>query len=162
MPNQENLDLITLGRVSMDLFSEQIGAPFTEIESFSTSVGGSPTNIAIGTSRLGLRSAAFTAVGDDEVGKFVRRYLEKEGVATDYLPVKAGTRTGLAVLGIEPPDKFPLVFYRENAADIHLNIDDVLALPLERTRSLLLSGTAFEPGKLSRCRPGGGGNRLRC
>ena len=64
-------DLITLGRVSMDLFSEQIGADFTDIKSFSTSVGGSPTNIAIGTSRLGLQSAAFTAVGDDKVGDFV-------------------------------------------------------------------------------------------
>ncbi|MEM7344114.1 MAG: 5-dehydro-2-deoxygluconokinase [Chloroflexota bacterium] len=139
-------DLITLGRVSMDLFSEQIGADFTDIESFSTSVGGSPTNIAIGTSRLGLQSAAFTAVGDDKVGDFVRSYLAKEGVMTDYIPTKAGTRTGLAVLGIQPPDKFPLVFYRENPADIHLNIDDVLALPLADTRALLLSGTALSRG----------------
>ena len=146
MQNTKTLDLITLGRVSMDLFSEQIGADFIDIESFSTSVGGSPTNIAIGTSRLGLRSAAFTAVGDDEVGKFVRHYLEKEGVITDFIPIKTGTRTGLAVLGIQPPDKFPLVFYRENPADIHLTIDDVLALPLEQSRALLLSGTALSRG----------------
>ncbi len=144
--SQQNLDLITLGRVSMDLFSEQLGAPFIEIESFSTSVGGSPTNIAIGTSRLGLQSAAFTAVGDDEVGKFVRNYLQKEGVVTDYIPTKVGTRTGLAVLGIQPPDKFPLVFYRENPADIHLDIHDVMTLPFEHSRALLLSGTALSRG----------------
>lgn len=140
------IDLITVGRVSMDLFSEQIGAAFEDIESFSTSVGGSPTNIAIGTSRLGLRSALLTAVGDDEVGKFVRNYLAKEGVMIDHIPTKTGTRTGLAVLGIQPPDKFPLVFYRENPADIHLNIDDVLALPLAKTRGILLSGTALSRG----------------
>ncbi|MEM7533771.1 MAG: 5-dehydro-2-deoxygluconokinase [Chloroflexota bacterium] len=146
MENTQTLDLITLGRVSMDLFSEQLGAPFTDIESFSTSVGGSPTNIAIGTSQLGLRSAAFTAVGDDKVGDFVRNYIQKKGVNIDYILTKAGKRTGLAVLGIEPPDKFPLVFYRDDPADIYLDIDDVLALPMADTRALLLSGTALSRG----------------
>jgi len=71
-------DLLTIGRVSMDLFSLNIGAPFSEIEAFDTGVGGSPTNIAIGSSRLGLKVAALTAIGEDRVGEFVLRFLQKE------------------------------------------------------------------------------------
>lgn len=140
------LDLITVGRVSLDLFSRDIGAPFPQINSFETSVGGSPVNIAIGTSRLGLRSLAFTAVGDDEVGRFVRAYLDREGVDTAHIAVRAGRRTGLAVVGVQPPDKFPLLFYRENPADIHLSLDDAKALPLDDARALQLSGTALSRG----------------
>lgn len=140
------LDLVTLGRVSMDLFSLNIGAPFVDIQGFDTSVGGSPTNIAIGSSRLRLKVAALTAVGDDPVGDFVIQFLRNEGVVTDYIPRKPSARTGLAVLGIEPPEKFPLVFYRENPADIHLSIDDVMAAPLAESRALLLSGTALSRG----------------
>ncbi|MBV7329087.1 5-dehydro-2-deoxygluconokinase [Chloroflexi bacterium TSY] len=139
-------DLITIGRVSMDLFAENIGAPFDEITGFETGVGGSPSNIAIGSSRLGLKTALLTAVGDDEVGKFVLRYLRDSGVATDYIPTKSGTRTGMAVVGVQPPDKFPLVFYREDPADIYLTIDDVATLPIANTRALLLSGTALSRG----------------
>ncbi|MEM9952807.1 MAG: 5-dehydro-2-deoxygluconokinase [Chloroflexota bacterium] len=139
-------DLMTIGRVSMDLFSLQIGAPFSQIEFFESSVGGSPTNIAIGSSRLGLNTIAMTAVGDDPVGDFVLRYLADENVNTDFIPRKPNARTGLAVLGIEPPDRFPLVFYRENPADIHLSIDDMLTAPIIDCRAILLSGTALSRG----------------
>lgn len=139
-------DLITVGRVSMDLFSLQIGAPFVNIESFDTGVGGSPTNIAIGSSRLGLKTAVLTAVGEDPVGDFVLAFLEEEKVDTAFARRKPDTRTGMAVLGIEPPDKFPLVFYRENPADIHLSIDDVMQAPIAESRALLLSGTALSRG----------------
>lgn len=139
-------DLITLGRVSMDLFSENIGAPFEQIESFETGVGGSPSNIAIGSSRLGLNVAAITAVGDDKTGDFVLHYLQNEGVDANYIPRKSGTRTGMAVVGVQPPDKFPLVFYRDNAADIYLTIDDIEAAPISESRALLLSGTALSRG----------------
>ncbi len=130
----------------MDLFSQNIGSPFVEIEGFETSVGGSPVNIAIGSSRLGLKTATLTAVGEDEVGKFVRHYLEGEGVDTHYIPTKPNTRTGMAVVGIQPPDKFPLVFYRENPADIYLTIEDAMTLPLSHCRAILLSGTALSRG----------------
>ncbi|MDE2820667.1 MAG: 5-dehydro-2-deoxygluconokinase [Chloroflexota bacterium] len=139
-------DVITVGRVSMDLFSLDIGAAFQDITAFETGVGGSPVNIAIGASRLGLTSIAFTAVGDDEVGRFVRRYLDDEGVVTDFIAVKPGTRTGMAVVGVQPPDRFPLLFYRENPADIHLSIDEAAALPLSQARAISLSGTAFSRG----------------
>lgn len=142
-----NIDLITVGRVSMDLFARDIGADFPDITAFESGVGGSPVNIAIGASRLGLRSLAFTAVGDDEVGRFVRHYLEKERVNTDFIPLKAGKRTGMAVVGVQPPDQFPLLFYREDPADIHLTIDDARQLPLAEARALCLSGTALSRGR---------------
>lgn len=141
-----SFDLITLGRVSMDLFSQNIGVPFEKIEAFETSVGGSPTNIAIASSRLGLNVAAITAVGADKTGDFVIDYLKNEKVNTAHIPIKAGTRTGMAVVGVQPPDKFPLVFYRDNAADIHLTIDDIAAAPIAESRALLLSGTALSRG----------------
>lgn len=137
------LDLLTIGRVSLDLFSEQAGAPFPSIRSFATSVGGSPVNIAIGASRLGLQAATLTAVGEDPVGDFVLHSLQKEGVDTRYIVKIPRMRTGLAVVGVEPPDRFPLVFYRDAAADWHLSIDDVCAAPITETRILLLSGTAL-------------------
>ena len=138
-------DVITIGRVSMDLFAENVGASFVDISGFETGVGGSPSNIAIGTARLGLKVALLTAVGDDEVGKFVRSYLKKDGVDTSFIPTKPH-RTGMAVVGVQPPDKFPLVFYREDPADIYLTIDDAKALPIAESRALLLSGTALSRG----------------
>lgn len=134
-------DLVTMGRSGIDLYSNDVGAPFVEIKSFAAYVGGSPTNIAVGARRLGLDVALLTAVGNDPVGDFVLNFLDKEGVETRYIPRKPGARTSAVVLGIEPPDKFPLVFYRDNAADIQLNIDDVLAAPLGETRVFEFAGT---------------------
>jgi len=139
-------DLITVGRVNMDLFSQDVGVDFAEITGFDTAVGGSPSNVAIGTSRLGMRSIAFTAVGDDTVGDFVLRYLRDEGVATDFIQRKAGKRTSLAMVGVQPPDSFPLTFYRDDPADIHLTIDDAGLLPIAATKAVLLSGDAFSRG----------------
>jgi len=140
------VDLITVGRISLDLFALDIGAEFHDITGFETGVGGSPVNIAIGASRLGLRSIAFTAVGDDPVGQFLRRFLTNEQVNPDFIPVKSGRRTGMAVVGVQPPDRFPLLFYRENPADIHLTIEEAKGLPLAETRALSLSGTALSRG----------------
>ena len=139
-------DLITLGRCGMDLYSLDVGAPFAEISAFSTAVGGSPTNIAIAASRLGLRVAVLTAVGDDLVGDYILVHLAREGVETRFVPRKAGKRSGLAMLGIEPPDRFPLVFYRDDPADIYLNIEDVSRAPVGECRALLVSGTAVSRG----------------
>lgn len=142
-------DLLTIGRSSIDLYSNNSGAPFTEISSFGAFVGGCPTNIAVGTKRLGLKTALLTAVGEDPVGDFVLNFLNREGVETNFIPRKPGTRTSAVMLGIEPPDKFPLVFYRDNCADVEISIDDVLNAPLQNTRALLISGTGLskEPSR---------------
>src|SRR5207247_9506464 len=138
-------DLITMGRSSIDLYANDVGAPFVEIRSFAAYVGGSPTNIAVGAQRLGLRTAVLTAVGDDPVGDFILNFLVKEGVETKFIPRKPGTRTSAVVLGIEPPDKFPLVYYRDNCADNQLSIDDSLAALLAGCRSFEFSGTGLTP-----------------
>jgi 5-dehydro-2-deoxygluconokinase len=136
-------DLITMGRSSIDLYSNDIGAPFPEITSFGAFVGGCPTNIVVGAARLGLRTGLLTAVGTDPVGDFVLRFLDNEGVDVTFIPRKADKRTSAVVLGIEPPDRFPLVFYRDGCADIALTIDDVNAAPLTDTKCLLISGTGL-------------------
>jgi 5-dehydro-2-deoxygluconokinase len=138
-----DFDLIAAGRSSIDLYSNDIGAPFAEITSFAAFVGGCPTNISVGARRLGLRTALLTAVGDDLVGEFVLRFLRREGVDVRSVPVKAGFRTSAVLLGIEPPDRFPLVFYRDRPPDLELTIDDVVAAPLDRTRAFLFTGTGL-------------------
>ena len=150
MPKESaTFDLITMGRSSIDLYANEVGAPFVDIQSFAAYVGGSPTNIASGASRLGLRSAVLTAVGDDPVGDFILNFLTKEGVETKFIPRKSGFRTSAVVLGIEPPDKFPLVYYRDNCADNQLSIDDVLATPIHDCRVFEFSGTGLsrEPSR---------------
>ena len=143
------IDLLCMGRSSIDLYSNDSGASFVDIQSFGAFVGGCPTNIAVGAHRLGLRTALLTAVGDDPVGDFVVTFLKREGVVTDYIPRKSGRRTSAVVLGIEPPDRFPLVFYRDNCADSALTISDVDAAPIESCRAVLLSGTGLsaEPSR---------------
>src|SRR5206468_7640052 len=144
-----------MGRSSIDLYANDVGAPFVDIKSFAAyvggsptniavgaqrlglktavltaDVGGSPTNIAVGAQRLGLKTAVLTAVGEDPVADFILKFLNEEGVETRFIPRKPGTRTSAVVLGIEPPDKCPLVYYRDNCADNQLSIDDVLKTPV--------------------------------
>jgi 5-dehydro-2-deoxygluconokinase len=146
---ESTYDLLTMGRSSIDLYSNDVGAPFEAISSFAAYVGGCPTNIAVGAQRLGLRTALLTAVGADSVGSFITAFLRREGVESAYIPTKPGRRSSAVVLGIEPPDKFPLTYYRDNCADAELTIDDVLAAPVARSRALLISGTGLsrEPSR---------------
>ncbi len=134
-------DTLHMGRSSIDLYSNDVGSPFAEITSFAAYVGGSPTNISVGAHRLGLNCALLTAVGDDPVGDFILHFLNNEGVETKFIPRKPQHRSSAVVLGIEPPDKFPLVYYRENCADINLTIDDVLAAPVADCKVFQFAGT---------------------
>ncbi|HYN89041.1 MAG TPA: 5-dehydro-2-deoxygluconokinase, partial [Ardenticatenaceae bacterium] len=134
-------DTFHMGRSGIDLYANDVGSRFVEIKSFAAYVGGSPTNISVGTRRLGLKSALLTAVGEDPVGDFVLHFLQAEGVETRFIPRKPGHVTSAVLLGIEPPDRFPLVFYRDNCADVQLSVDDVLAAPLADCRVLQFAGT---------------------
>jgi 5-dehydro-2-deoxygluconokinase len=141
-PNaHKTYDSFHMGRSSIDLYSNDVGAPFVNITSFAAYVGGSPTNISVGARRLGLKSALLTGVGQDPVGDFILHFLNNEGVDTQYTVRKPGKRSSAVVLGIEPPDKFPLVYYRDNCADIELTIDDVLAAPIAQSRVFQFAGT---------------------
>jgi len=142
-------DLLAVGRSSIDLYANEIGAPFTEVKTFSAYVGGSPTNIIVGARRLGLRAALLTAVGEDLVGDFVLSFLAREGVEASFSPRKPGRRTSAFMLAIQPPDKFPIVPYRDNCADLELTIDDVRAAPVAESRALLVTGSGLsrEPSR---------------
>lgn len=134
-------DSLHMGRSSIDLYSNNVGAPFVEIESFAAYVGGSPTNISVQGRRLGLKTALLTAVGVDPVGDFLLNFLQNEGVATQYIARKPEHRTSAVILGIEPPDRFPLVYYRDRCADIELTIDDVLSSPVTECAVFQFAGT---------------------
>jgi len=140
---EHSYDVLAVGRSSIDLYANEIGAPFTEIKSFAAYVGGSPTNICVGARRLGLRTALLTAVGDDLVGDFVLNFLEREGIAVEFSPRKAGRRTSAFMLAIQPPDKFPIVPYRDNCADLELTIGDVMTAPVTASRALLVTGSGL-------------------
>ncbi len=146
---EKSYDVITYGRSSIDLYSANIGADFVDIQSFNAYVGGSPLNMAVGTKRLGLRSALITGIGQDQVGDFLLNFLNKEGVETKFIPRKPGFRTSAVVLGIQPPDNFPLVYYRENCADSKVNIDDVIYANVGACRLFEISATALnvEPSR---------------
>jgi len=144
MTNPEKLyDVITYGRSSIDLYSQEVGAPFEDIPGFHAFVGGSPLNIAVGCSRLGLNASLLSGVGKDKVGDFILKFLKNENVRTENVRIIEGTRSSAVLLGIEPPDRFPLVYYRDNCADSQINIDQVLNAGIEKAKMLEVSGTAL-------------------
>ncbi len=149
MSTQKKYDVITMGRSSIDLYSQNVGVEFIDIRGFDAFVGGSPLNIATGCQRLGLNASLLTGVGDDKVGDFILNFLAKEKIETRFIPRIAGARSSAVLLGIQPPDKFPLVFYRNNAADSQVTIDHVKAVPMEEFRLLEISATALniEPSR---------------
>ena len=149
MKRNKKIDLITIGRSSIDLYSQNIGSKFENIKGFDAFVGGSPLNIAVGCSRLGLDTEILTAVGNDKVGDFILNFLKKENINIKNIPKINGTRTSAVLLGIEPPNNFPLVFYRDNAADSMININHVNSFQIERCKILGVSGTALnkEPSR---------------
>jgi len=121
------LELLTIGRVSVDLYAEQFGVPLAAVQTFAKSVGGSPTNVAVAAARLGLCSAVVTAVGDDAFGAYVRDALVGFGVDTRFVGSHPTLRTPLAIAAMDPPDDPTLVFYREPAApDEEIALDEPL------------------------------------
>jgi 5-dehydro-2-deoxygluconokinase len=142
-------DVLAIGRSSIDLYAHEIGRAITDVRSFDAYVGGCPTNVSVGTRRLGLRSALLTAVGDDQVGDFVTAFLDREQVDTQFIPRKPGHRTSAVILTIQPPDKFPLTFYRDNCADRALTTGDVARAPVKDSRVVFVTGTGLshEPAR---------------
>ncbi|MCW3063795.1 MAG: PfkB domain protein [Solirubrobacterales bacterium] len=118
-------DVITTGRVGVDLYPEQIGVALADVRTFAKSLGGSPTNVAVAAARLGSRSAVVTKVGDDPFGPFVRTALEGFGVDARWVGTDPELRTPIVFCEVHPPDRFPLLFYREpKAPDMNLTPAD--------------------------------------
>ncbi len=137
----KTLDLITIGRSSVDLYGAQIGGRLEDMGSFDKYIGGSPTNIACGTARLGLKSAVITGVGDEHMGRFIREQLQREGVNTDGVKTDPERLTALVLLGIRDQEQFPLIFYRENCADMGLTVDDIDPMFIQSARAVVATGT---------------------
>ena len=141
--SQRPLDVITIGRASVDLYGQQIGTRLEDVASFAKSVGGCPTNLAIGCARLGLRSALITRVGDEHMGRFIREQLVREGVAVDGVVTDNERLTALVLLSVEDDARFPLIFYRDNCADMALDEDDIDPRLIASAKSVLVTGTHF-------------------
>lgn len=137
----KDLDIITIGRSSVDLYGAQIGGRLEDMRSFDKYIGGSPTNIACGTARLGLKSAVITGVGNEHMGRFILEELHREGVNTDGVKTDPDRLTALVLLGIRDQAQFPLIFYRENCADMGLTIDDIDPAFITRARAVVATGT---------------------
>ncbi|WP_068108235.1 bifunctional 5-dehydro-2-deoxygluconokinase/5-dehydro-2-deoxyphosphogluconate aldolase [Tropicimonas marinistellae] len=137
----EHLDLITIGRSSVDLYGAQVGGRLEDMGSFDKYIGGSPTNIACGTARLGLKSAVITGVGDEHMGRFIREQLAREGVNIEGVKTDPDRLTALVLLGIRDQEQFPLIFYRENCADMGLTVTDIDPNFIRRARAVVATGT---------------------
>jgi 5-dehydro-2-deoxygluconokinase len=135
------LDVITIGRSSVDLYGAQIGGRLEDMASFRKYIGGSPTNMAAGTARLGLKSALITRVGDEHMGRFIREELAREGVDVRGVKTDPERLTALVLLGIRDEKQFPLIFYRADCADMALCEDDIDEAFIAEARSLVATGT---------------------
>ena len=137
------LDLICMGRVAVDFYAEQVHSALEDAQSFRKYLGGCAGNTAVGTARLGLKSAMFSCVGTDDMGIYLRNTLEKEGVDTSLLRNTPENLTALVLLGVNPPERFPLIFYRENCADMQIQPEDAEPEIFKKAKALLITGTGL-------------------
>jgi 5-dehydro-2-deoxygluconokinase len=146
-------DVITMGRVGVDLYPEQSGVPLAEVETFRKSLGGSPVNVAVAAARLAggrARVAAITKVGDDAFGPYVRAAMESFGVDTRWVGTDPELRTPVVFCEIHPPDSFPLLFYREpKAPDMNISADELDLDAIRAARLFWTTGTGLsdEPSR---------------
>ncbi len=151
MPELEVItEVITMGRIGVDLYPEQIGVPLAEVRTFAKSLGGSATNVAVGAARLGRRAAVITKVGDDGFGTYVRRALVGFGVDARWVGTDPDLRTPIVFCEIYPPDRFPLLFYREpKAPDLNLSVTDLDLEAIARAPLFWTTGTGLsdEPSR---------------
>lgn len=137
------LDVICIGRCSVDLYGQQIGSRLEDIASFAKSVGGSPANMAIGTARLGLKSGLVTRVGDEQMGRFVIEQMRREGVAVEGIKTDPGRLTALVLLAVEDEGVSPMIFYRSDCADMALSEEDIDEAFIASARAIVVTGTHF-------------------
>ncbi len=141
--NERKYDLICLGRLAVDLYAQQPGARLEDATSFAKYLGGSSANAAFGATRLGLRTAMLSRVGDDHMGRFLRETLAREGCDVSQVSVDPQRLTALVLLGIKNRDTFPLIFYRENCADMAISAADIDESFIASSWALAITGTHF-------------------
>jgi len=140
-PGPRRFDLACLGRLAVDLYAQQVGCSLEDASSFAKYLGGSSANIAFGAARLGLQVAMISRVGDEQMGRFLTRTLQREGCDTSMVQVDPQRLTALVLLGLKDRDTFPLLFYRENCADMALDASQISEDFIADCRALLVTGT---------------------
>ena len=141
IPAGRRYDIACLGRLAVDLYAQQLGARLEDVSSFAKYLGGSSANIAFGVARLGLRAAMLSRVGDEQMGRFLTDTLNREGCDTSQVQIDPHRLTALVLLGLKDRDTFPLLFYRENCADMALDADGISEAFIASCRALLITGT---------------------
>lgn len=142
-------DLLTIGRISVDLYGQESGHGLADAQTFQKSVGGSPTNVAIGTARYGHSTAVITGVGDDALGTFALHELKKFHVATDWV-IRGKGKTPIVVAGIKDPDNPEFVFYREQSApDTQIVADDALRQAAASAKIFWFTGSTLSQDPLA-------------
>lgn len=141
MNSDKQLDLICMGRIAVDLYGQQIGSRLEDMGSFNKYLGGSSGNVAYGTAVQGLKSSMLARVGDEHMGRFLREELTRVGCDTSNLITDKERLTALVLLGIKDEDTFPLIFYRENCADMAISPDDFTEEYIASARCLAITGT---------------------
>jgi 5-dehydro-2-deoxygluconokinase len=140
-PSDRTFDVACLGRLAVDLYAQQYGCSLEDATTFSKYLGGSSANMAFGTARLGLRSAMVSRVGDEQNGRFLLRTLQREGCDVSQVQIDPQRLTGMVMLGIKDQDTFPLLFVRENCADMAIDAQAISEAFLAQCRSLVITGT---------------------
>lgn len=137
-------DFVAIGRLCIDLNANEINRPMEDTVTFTKYVGGSPANICIGMARLGLKTGFIGKVADDQMGRFIVRYLKDNGIATDNVVTDdTGAVTGLAFTEIKSPTDCSILMYRDNVADLKLTAGEVREETVAGAKMLLISGTAL-------------------
>ena len=144
-------DLVTIGRVSVDLYAEQVGAPIRSVKTFRKSIGGTATNVAVAAARLGNHAAVVTKVGDDQFGDYVRHALTSTfGVDIRFVGVDPHLNTPLAFAELYPPENPNIIFYREpRAPDMNLTMEDLDPVVIAEAPILWIPASRFsaEPSR---------------
>ncbi len=141
IPEDRPYDLACLGRLAVDLYAQQFGARLEDVSSFAKYLGGSSANIAFGAARLGLRTAMISRVGDEQMGRFLLETLRREGCDTSQVQIDPQRLTALVLLGLKDGNTFPLIFYRENCADMAIDPTEIDEQFIAQCRALLITGT---------------------
>jgi len=137
-------DFVAVGRLCIDLNANEINRPMEDTVTFTKYVGGSPANICIGMARLGLKTAFVGKVADDQMGRFIVRYLEQNGIDTrNVVKDDSGAVTGLAFTEIKSPTDCSILMYRDNVADLKLTAGEVDEALIASSKMVLISGTAL-------------------
>jgi 5-dehydro-2-deoxygluconokinase len=143
-PEGKALDFVALGRLCIDLNANEINRPMEETMTFTKYVGGSPANICIGMSRLGMKTGFVGKVAHDQMGRFIVSYLQRNGIDTSNVVTDhTGAVTGLAFTEIKSPTDCSILMYRDNVADLLLEAGEVLEDYIAKAKVLLISGTAL-------------------